>query len=333
MTLRAQVLSALRWTAASRILAQVVTWGITILVMRQLSPDDYGLLALATIFIGLLSLIAEIGLSSGIIQADSVEGRELRIVFGAVIVMNVALCLVTAFVLAPLTATYFDEPRLTRVMQILGLQFLPNALTVIPIALLERELQFRGRSLVDLASAVGAGVITLVLAYRGFGVWALVWGNLAQVILRAGGLNAIRPFLHLPSLRFSSGGRLFRFGRDVVFARLLWFCYSQADSFIAGKVLGTHSLRLYSVSMHLASLPVQRASAIVNQVAFAAFARANRQVGRVDFHALKSVRALSFFAFPTLWGMSSVAPELIDVLLGPSWAPAIQAFMLLCLVM
>jgi teichuronic acid exporter len=333
MTLRAQVLTGLKWAAGARLMGQVVTWGITIVVMRLLTPGDYGLLSLATIFIAFIGLVAEIGLSAGVIQAREIELSQLRAIFGAVIAMSVLLCLLLVFLLAPAAAAYFSEPRLELVMQVLAFQFLPNAFTVLPIALLERELAFRGRSLIDLVTAIAGSLLTLGLALYGLGVWALVWGTLAVAALRALGLNLIRPFIHAPSFSLSRAGHMFRFSRDVVLTRLLWFFYSQADSFIAGKMLGTHSLGLYSVSMHIASLPVQRVSAIINQIAFAAFARANRESGRVDFHTRSSVRALSFFAFPVLWGMSSVAPEFISVVLGKQWEPAIQAFLLLCLVM
>lgn len=333
MTLRAQVLSGLKWAAGARLLGQIVTWGITIVVMRLLTPGDYGLLSLATIFVAFIGIVAEIGLSAGVIQSREIETDQLRAIFGAVIAMSMILCLLLVLVLAPAAARYFSEPRLELVMQVLALQFLPNAFTVLPTALLERDLKFRGRSIVDLLSTIVGSLLTLGLAYAGFGVWALVWGTLAAAVFRALGLNCVRPFIRTPSFALSKAGHLFRFSRDVVLTRLLWFLYSQSDAFIAGKILGTHSLGLYSVSMHIASLPVQRASAIINQVAFAAFARANRESGRVDFHTLSSVRALSFFAFPVLWGMSSVAPEFVSVVLGKKWEPAIPAFLLLCLVM
>jgi teichuronic acid exporter len=333
MTLRAQVLSGLKWTGGARLLGQLVTWGITIVVMRLLTPGDYGLLSLATIFIAFFGLVAEIGFSAGVVQSHEIDTGQLRAIFGAVIAMSVVICLLIILVLAPAAAYYFDEPRLKPVMQVLALQFLPNAFTVLPTALLERDLKFRGRSVVDLVSAIASSILTLLLAYHGLGVWSLVWSMLAQVTMRALGLNFIRPFIHTPSFALSKGGHLFRFSRDVVLTRLLWFFYSQADAFIAGKVLGTSALGLYSVSMHIASLPVQRVSAIINQIAFAAFARANREAGRVDFHTLTSVRALSFFSFPVLWGMSSVAPEFVGVLLGKKWEAAIPVFLLLCLVM
>jgi O-antigen/teichoic acid export membrane protein len=333
MTLRAQVLASLRWMVVTRFLAQLVSWSITILVMRLLSPGDYGLLSLATIFTGLLELINEIGLSTSIVQSKSIQLQQLRQIFGAVLVTNIVACLLTAVVLAPIAAHFFAEPELAPVMQALGLAFLPVAFMIIPAALLERDMKFRGRSVVDFTAMVAAGVLVLCLAYQGFGVWALVWGYWLQVVWRAVAFNIIHPFWHLPSFLFDRSDSMFSFGRDVFVARLLWFFYVRADAFIAGKLLGKDALGLYSVSMHIASLPLERVSVVVNQIAIAAFSRVHREATDVGFHMLRSMRALSFFAFPTLWGISSVSEELIRVFLGKTWEPAAPLLGLLCFIM
>ncbi|MGH9809366.1 MAG: lipopolysaccharide biosynthesis protein, partial [Terriglobia bacterium] len=258
---------------------------------------------------------------------------QLRQVFGAVIAMNASLCLLTAFVLAPLAAIYFEEPRLRAIMYALALQFPISALAVLPAALLQRELKFRGLSLIDLGSAIAGSILSLVLAYRGFGVWALVCGTLAQIGVRAIGLNIVRPFLHKPLFSISGAQHLFVFGGNVVLSRLLWFTYSQSDIFIVGKVLGKAELGLYSVSMHLASLPVQRVSSIVNQIAFPAFARLQKDRDRIARAFLSSVRIQMVFAIPVLWGISCVAPEAVYVVLGPSWQGAIIPMQILTLMM
>ena len=118
----------------------------------------------------------------------------MRAVFGAILTVNVLLCLVVAFVVAPAVAFYFGEPRLHRIMQALASQFLISAFAVVPGALLERDLKFRARSVLDLLSTIAASVLTLTLAYCGYGVWALVLGTLAQIFLRTVGVNIIRPF-------------------------------------------------------------------------------------------------------------------------------------------
>ncbi len=333
MSLREQVISGLKWTASARLLGQLATWAITIVVMRLLTPADYGLLALATLFVGFLSLVSEIGLQDAVVQTKDLSTEELRSVFGAVILVNVVVAATIALLLAPLAATFFSEPRLREVMQVLSLQFLISSLIVIPTAMLERKLAYRGRSVGQVAATLIGSLTTLALAYSGAGVWALVGGSLCKALVEAVILNSISPFLELPAFAFSTVRHLIGYGLKVALTRLMWFVYSQADTFIIGKVLGQSPLGLYSVGMHLASLPAQRVSQVVNQMAFPAFSQARRERGDIRDHLLLAVRTLSFFAFPVFWGIGSIAGEIVDVFLGPKWTGAITPLALLALIM
>ena len=328
-----KVIDGLKWTAGVKLAGQVLSWGITIVVVRLLTPADYGLLAYATVFLGFLTLIAELGLADAVVQGRAIDLPQLRAVFGATLLVNSALTCFVALALAPLAAMFFSEPRLVLVMQVLSLAFLINCFAVIPTATLERNMAFRGRSFVELGSGLSGNLLTLWLAYRGAGVWSLIWGNLATALVRAVGLNIISPFRHWPDFRVSRAYHLITFGAQVALNKVLWFVYSQADIFIAGKLLGKSALGNYAVAMHLASLPVQRVSAIINQVAFPAFSRASGDAGNVGRYLLMSVRSIAFFAFPITWGLASIAPEIVRVLLGPAWEDAIVPLTLLSLIM
>lgn len=180
---------------------------------------------------------------------------------------------------------------------------------------------------------MGTAGLVLWLAYRGYGVWALVWGQVFQSTSRAVVLYLLRPFLHLPSFSFREVSPHFRFGRDVFLARVLWYLYAQADTFIAGKLLGKDALGVYFLSAHIASLPLVRLSTVVNDVALAAFSQARRETGRVASQMLKAARMLGFIGIPVLWGISSVAEELVVVFLGAKWRSAVPIIRILCLVM
>jgi O-antigen/teichoic acid export membrane protein len=119
----------------------------------------------------------------------------------------------------------------------------------------------------------------------------------------------------------------------VAVSRLLQYLYLQADVVIGGRFLGKEQIGYYSVGMHLASLPMQRISAILNEVAFPAFARIQDERERVGGYLLQSIRLMSLFAFSVFWGIAAVAPEIVSVLLGAKWAPAILPLQLLALVM
>lgn len=333
MTFRNQVLSALKWTVIGRFSTQLISWAITIVVMRLLAPGDYGLIAMASLFSGLFAVVAEIGMGSSITQSKDILPRQIRQVYAIVLLSNFGIFFLLVLVVAPLAAIFFGEPRVESVIRVVALQFIPAAFAVIPSAMLDRDMEYRGRAAVDFASALSGALLTLVLAYLGYGAFALAWGTVAAGVIRVAGLNWIKPYRESPLFDFSDTTHMLRFGRDVAATRLVYYFYSQADSFIVGKLLGKNELGLYSVSMNLASMPAARLAVTIDQVAFPALSKVKREGGIGSQYVLKSLRAVSLLSFPIMWGMSSVAFELVETLLGNNWIQATTALALLCLIM
>jgi O-antigen/teichoic acid export membrane protein len=145
-------------------------------------------------------------------------------------------------------------------------------------------------------------------------------------------INVVTPYLRWPDFSFKGMRSLVVFGGQVTAGRALWLLYTQADVFIVGKLLGKDLLGFYSVSMHLASLPMQKISSIVNAVAYPAFASTQQDKSHTAWYLLKAVRILSLIAFPVLWGISSIAPELATVVLGAHWEPAILPLQVLAFI-
>ena len=290
-------------------------------------------MALAAIFSAFFALLSELGLGSAVVRSQDIEPRQLRQIFGIVLLSNTSICILVAFFIAPLASSFFGEARLELVLQVIVLQFLPAAFGVVPAALLTRDMKFQGRAVVDFASSFGGALITLAMAHWGYGVFALAWGSVAIAAIRAVGLNTLSPFVEMPLFQFSGSGTLLNFGRNVVQTQFLWFFYSQADAFIVGKVLGKHDLGIYSVSMDLASLPASRVSGILNQVVFPTLSKIQRDGGTIGKPLLKGMRGVSLLSFPVMWGISSVSPELIQAFLGEKWLEAILPLSLLCLIM
>jgi O-antigen/teichoic acid export membrane protein len=332
MSLKNEVLRGLKWTAGAKFSGQLITWAITIFVMRLLAPSDYGLLAMASVLMALLGMFAEAGLGPALIQQAEVSQQKLRQAFGMILLVNLVLF---GFLnlLAPLAAQFYSEARLVDIVRVLSIQFLLGPLCVIPDVLLQRKLEFKTRSLIEFGAAVLTSVATLLMALAGFGIWSLVLGNLAGISMRMVALNVAAPFFVFPSFSASGMRQVLAFGGQVTASRFLWFFYTQADTVIVGRLLGEHILGMYSVAMHLATLPVQRVSAILNSVVFPAVSRFQHEKELIASQLLKAFKLIGFIAFPVLWGMSSVAPELIAVLLGPGWSEAGLPFLVLTLVM
>ncbi|MDP1652030.1 MAG: lipopolysaccharide biosynthesis protein [Rhodocyclaceae bacterium] len=331
MTIKEKALSGLRWTAGVRFVSQVLTWAMTLVVIRLLSPADYGLLAMATVVIAFLSMVSEIGLGPAIVQKAEIEPGVLNKIFGLVLIINLVICILLSLA-APAIAAFYQEERLVPLIRVMSLQFVISAFAVIPDALLQKQMEFRKRSLIDLGGSILGGGTTLACAFGGLGVWSLVAGTFVSQAWRVVGLNIAMGSWYRPSFSFVGLKPYVLFGGHLSLSGVLWFVYTQADVVIAGRWLGKEALGYYSVGMHLASLFNQRISGIINQVAFPAFSSIQHDLSQVAQKTLLGCRILSFFAFPVLWGISAVAPEIVTIVLGEKWIPAILPLSVLAVV-
>ena len=287
---------------------------------------------MAMVFVGFLTLLADAGLGAAVVQATELNDHRLRSIWGVVILVNCVLFALLALA-APAIALLFAEERLVPIIRVLAVQFLIGMFAVMPGALLTRVLDFKGQSIVTLVGALVGSLTTLSLAISGWGVWALVLGNLLAHFVNTVALNVISPFLKFPRCSLKGVRSMVVFGGQVTAARVLWFVYSQADVLIVGRLLGKELLGLYSVAMHLASLPNQKISSVLNQVALPAFAHSQHNSELVGRYLLRALRVLALVSFPIFWGLSSIAPEIIAVLLGTKWAAATVPLQLLPLIM
>lgn len=332
MSLEARIKSAFRWGAGLKMTGQIFTWAMTIVVIRLLSPEDYGLMAMSVLFVQFLMLVNELGLGAVLVQRSDLDTGKKRQIFGLILTINTVF-FALLFAAAPAIAAVFEEEQLTLMVRVLAFQFIISAFEIVPIAHLERNLDFKTKSLIYLGASVMGGILTLLLALEGYGVWSLIWGNMLVLSLQTIGVNIVCPFRHLPIFSLKNMREIASFGGLVTLERAMWFLYTRSDVFIVGKLLGKDLLGVYSVAMHLASLIMHKTGGLIYEIAFPSFVLANEETDKVATYFLKAVRIVSFITFPLFIGMSSVAPELVAVLLGDRWEMAGGVLEILCLVM
>jgi len=331
-TLTRRIVASLLWLSSARLLGQVGSWLSTALVIRLLSPDDYGLMSMAGLLMFFLLVIGDLGLGAVVVQTPTLHRAQLRSLFGISLATSLLSGIVT-FLAAPLVAAFFAEPRLVPLVRVLSLCFVFVGLYALPQALLVRTLRFDRKAKVDMATTLGSSVLALILAATGRGVWALVGSVLAFHVIRAVAFQIAHPCLFLPSLALTELRHTLRFGGWITLDRLLWFAFTSLDVAIAGRALGGVLVGLYSVALSLASIPVDKVMAIVNEVSFSAFSRIQDDRERLRRGVLRALETVSLLAFPTFLGMAMVAPEVVHVGLGPQWADAVLPMQILCLVM
>jgi O-antigen/teichoic acid export membrane protein len=317
MQIERQAAAGLKWSSIAKLAGQGVSWAVTLAVFRLLTPEDYGLMALSMVLVSVVAGIAEFGLGSSLIQMPTLERRDMARVGGALFALNIGCGIVMALG-AGLFARLLGDVRLTPILQVLSLLFVLGAIEAVPLSLAQRDMNFKRLAGIELAATMLGSLLTLLLAWLGLGVWALVIGNLAAAGLRTTLYVALGGFVW-PSFNFRGIGPHLRFGGAVTVTRFLWQLTYQADMLVAGRLFTRDLVGFYSVSMHLATLPMTKVMGIVNQVAFPAVARLQDELPRLRQRLLDALRMLALAAVPGMWGISSVAPEFVHVVLGERW--------------
>ncbi|HEY0078480.1 MAG TPA: oligosaccharide flippase family protein, partial [Pyrinomonadaceae bacterium] len=200
-----RVKGAVLWRSGSQVVAQLLTWASTFLVIRLLEPSDYGLFAMTQVVLVLLNLMNGWGFASALVQRKRIDREQVRQVFGLLILLNSALAAIQ-FLAAPLAAAYYRQPEVADLLRVQAVLFLSTPLIALPSALLGREIDFRRQALVNLVSAaLGAGT-ALACAYSGWGVWTLVWAPIVLWWSRAIGMTIAARAVVRPSGRFKGAG-------------------------------------------------------------------------------------------------------------------------------
>lgn len=330
--IKSKVVSSVAWTSTFKFSGQILTWIITILVIRKLDSGDFGLFAEASICISLLMLLSELGFGTVIIQNKEIDEDIIRQIQAFVMSINVILS-VLFFFSAPLIAAYFSEPRLVDILKVLSVVFLLLSLYSVPQALLKRSMNFKIKSIIDLLAACAQSITTLVLAYSGYGVWSLVWGAMVMHLVYAVGFNLSCKRIVLPKFGFRRVSKLLSFGGYLTGGNLIWFYYSKADILIGGHFLESRLVGQFSVAKSLAAIPMEKIYPIVTQVALPAYSRIQSDLPLIKTYFLKSIRLASLFTFPIFAGLIIIAPELVDIVLGDEWKVIIYQIQILCLIL
>lgn len=243
-SLRDQVRSAVIWRSGSQIVGQLITWASTFLVIRILAPADYGLYAMTSVLLVLLSLVNGYGLSNAVIQSREVTPMLMRQLFGMLIALNVSLAAVQ-WLVAPWVAEYYGQKLVCDMLRVQALIYLTNPFLAMGYAVLSREMDFRKQAQVNLASGIMAALAALCGAMAGLGIWTLVFAPIVGFTVRAFGNMFMARIFIWPSFNFSGAWSLARYGGIVAIGEFFWFLQTQADIIIAGRLFDPHNLGIF----------------------------------------------------------------------------------------
>jgi PST family polysaccharide transporter len=307
---------------------QLVSWASTVIIARLLTPADYGLMGMAAVYLGLVALVNEFGLTAAILRGRDLTDSQIAQIGGFGVALGVVFCGISVGAAIPI-AHFYGEPAVRVIVTVLSLNFIFSSASVLPRSLLARDLDFRRLAWIDGATNIIQMTCTIVLAFLGFRYMALVFGSLVGRIAGALLANFTRPHRIAWPRQFRAISESVMVGWHVVVGRVSWYTYQNADFAIVGRVLGKVALGAYTIGWEIATLPVERVSALVGQVTPGVFSSVQADRPALRRYYLAVVEGLAFITFPGAVGISLTAPLLVPVLLGEKWAAAILPLQLL----
>ena len=324
------LVGGIAWTGAARWFTQVLSWASTIVVARLLTPRDYGLLGMATVYTGIVALANEFGLSAALVQVRDLDEQRRATIGGLAVALGFLFFAVSAAVAGPVSA-FFGERAVRDIIIVLSTTFIVTGFRVLPYALLSRDLEFRRLARIDGATAVLGTAATLTLAAIGYRYWSLVFGSVLAMVASTALSVAARPHrLAWPRNLGSVIGPV-KLGWNVTVTRLTWYVYSNADFAVVGRVLGSNALGAYTFGWQMASIPVDKVSTVLGAVALPVFSKVQDDRPALRRYVTRLTEGLAIVTFPLAIGLALVADYVVLVALGPRWQAAIAPLRLLAL--
>lgn len=329
-SLKARSLKAVFWSALEALSRQGVQFLITIILARLLAPEDFGTIAMLTLFIGLASIFVDGGFSSALIQKAEITAEESTAVFFFNLLAGAfSALLLVAF--APWIASFFNTPVLAALTRLMALNLFLTAFGSVHSALLTRDLDFKTQTHITLAASLLSGVVAVLLAWRGWGVWSLAIQALIATVVSTLLLWAFRPWRPTLRFQFRALRGLVGFGGYLFASALLEVVYSRAYALLIGKLYSTRTLGYFTRADTTQQIPSQMLSTIINRVLYPVFSSVARQGDLMRRGLRQAIGSLMLINVPLMLGMMAVSDTLVVVLFGTKWRPCVPYLQILCL--
>ena len=322
---------AAKWRLLGAGAAGVSQFVVGVLLARLLTPEDFGIVGLAFVVLGLAQPLGDLGLGSAVVQRTQLTDRHVRtaFTFSALMGLVVAVALV---MVAPLGAAVMRDANVTPVLRVLSVGFAIRGTAVVAEALLRRHLDFRRHVLIETASYVlGYGGVGVSLALLGHGVWSLVWGGLVQALLSSVAQLAVVRHPVRPLLTVRELTELLSFGVGATLSSCVNYVARNGDYFVVGRSMGAASLGLYSRAYGLMNLPHTYAANVMSRVMFPAFAQVQGERVRLLRAYLLLTELTAMVAAPSMVTLAIVAPHFVRSLYGPQWNGVVVPLQILCM--
>lgn len=328
-SLKQKTTSALFWSSVERFSNQGISFFFSILLARMLDPSDFGIIAMITIFFAVAQSFVDSGFSNALVRKTDRIEEDLSTCF----YFNIAVGLVAYIVLffiAPFVATFYNQPILSPIIRITGLGVVLNSLCVVQQALFTIRIDFKSQAKVTLSATIISGIVGVVLAYLGYGVWALVWQGVVMSLVRMGLLWLMSKWRPKTGFSEDSFHYLFGYGSKLLASGLLDTIYNNIYPIVIGKFYTPAQLGNYSRALTFAQLPSSNITSILQRVTFPVLSTIQDDMLRLQTNYRRLLKLSAFIVFPLMMGLAAVAFPVIRIILTPKWEGCSLYLQIIC---
>lgn len=310
------------WKFNEQISSQLVTFIVQIILARLLSPKDYGVIALVNVFIILADVFVSSGFSTSLIQKKDANDTDFSTIFFCSLFFSIVIYIL-AFICAPYIAYFYNNESLTLVIRIFAIRLPITAFNAIQQAYIARKMAFRMIFVSTTLASICSGILGILFAYLGYGVWALVFQYLLNAIFSALVLFIQIPWQPKLIFSFSSAKSLMSFGWKVMAADFLGTFFNQLRTLIIGRFYSSSSLAFYNRGMQFPTLISNNVDTTISSVLFPYMSQNAKNKNELKVIVRKSLRTSTYLIMPLMVGLAIIAKPLILIILTKKWLPAV----------
>lgn len=319
-----QAVVAVKWTTIPAVYGAALQFLQIAILARLLSPEDFGLMAIVLVITGFAQTFADIGVGNAIIHRQDVTSNQLSSLYWFTFVIGILTCLLVIAV-SPLVVLFYHEPRVRQLFLWVAMVFIITPLGQQFYYLLQKSLRFKQLAIIESVAVTGAAFVALGFAWFGFGVWALVYGQLASatikaVMLVANGFSEWRPRIHF---RLNDLRGYIQFGKYHMGAGIIHYFNQRMDQIVIGALLGAQILGYYTLAFNLVIQPVTRINPILTRAMYPILSKMQNEPDRLRYGYMTMRQLLATINAPLLIGLAAISPNLIPTIFGAQWQPAV----------
>jgi teichuronic acid exporter len=328
-SLKNRTVKGVSWSFIDNIASSGISFLVGLILARLLTPEEYGVMAMITIFIAVSNSIIDSGFSSALIRKTDVKRIDYNTVFFFNLVISFLLYLLLYFI-SPSISTFFKEPILVDVTRVISWILVINALAIIPRTILVKKVDFKTQTKVSFISSIISGIIGIVMAFVDMGVWSLVGQQLSRQIL-----NTLFLWIYCkwrPIFEYSqeSFKEMFSFGSKLLVSGLLETIYRNIYYIIIGRFYTSSQLGQYTRAEQFNSIFSSNLTVVIQRVSYPVLSTIQDESERLREAYRKIIKATMLITFACMLGLAAVAKPLIIILIGEKWLPAVYFLQIIC---